>query len=81
MKLQQKGSNQTELTLNDWYVLFSYQTPVVAIRRSTDTLYVTEKHWSRTTSRHINKYLADFNYPQDAVRKPQEFFDDLVGGA
>lgn len=81
MKLQVKGRNQMELMLNDWYVFFSYQTPVVAIRRSTDSLYVTEKYWSHTTTRHINKYLADLNYPQDAVKKPQSFFDDLVGGA
>lgn len=78
MELTQHGSNQTELKLNDWYVFFSYKTPVVAIDRCNDTVYVTEKKWSRTTSRHINNYLKTLVYPEDFKLCAQAFLDDLV---
>ena len=71
MKLKQLGSNQTELVLNDGtQVLFSYETPVACW--IDEQFYRTDKQWSQTTSRHINKWA---HLP---VRKPQSFFDVLA---
>jgi hypothetical protein len=74
MKLKQLGSNQTELVLNDGtQVLFSYETPVACWIEG--QFYRTDKKWSQTTSRHINKWA------HCALNKPQSFFDALVLGA
>ena len=71
MKLKQLGSNQTELVLNDGtQVLFSYETPVACWIDG--QFYRTDKKWSQTTSRHINKWA------HCALSKPQSFFDVLV---
>lgn len=57
MKLHPLGSNQTQITTDDWVILFSYQTPVAAQNRHNGQQIATRKKWSRTTSRHINKWL------------------------
>lgn len=82
MKLQQVGSNQTKLVLNDGTeVFFSYETPVAALVRE-ETLegtrwhqYKTDTYYSRTTSKHINQWN-----PRGGAYgiKPQSFFDALV---
>jgi len=56
MKLTPIGSNQNMITTNKGdQVLFSYQTPVAAY---VDGEYIrTSTKWSRTTSRHITKWL------------------------
>lgn len=77
MKLNPIGSNQTELTLTNVVILFSYKTPVAAIIRSTGEAFRTAHKWSRTTSKHINSWLGDMN----ATEKPQEYFDNLVDEA
>lgn len=75
MQVKNVGSNMTELSLTDGtVVLFSYETPVAAEWRG--SLYKTEKKWSQTTTRHINKWLEG-RTAQDAY---QTFFDDLVRG-
>jgi hypothetical protein len=73
MKVNPIGPNQTELTLNEGntLVLFSYQTPVAAFVDG--KAYRTEKKWSATTSKHINRWLDG----EDAEEKPQAFFDAL----
>lgn len=80
MNLTPMGSNKTELKLNDWFVFFSYRTPVAAIDRRTGKAYRTEKKWSVTTSKHITQYFQSLNKPDAAnvELKPQEFFDKLV---
>lgn len=59
MKIKQIASNMTELTLNNGTrVLFSYETPV-AYSYITDKgreTYKTSTYYSRTTSKHINKW-------------------------
>ncbi len=57
MKLTPIAANQTEVSYNDGtQVFFSYQTPVAAYLPERG--YVrTAKFWSKTTSRHINKWL------------------------
>tara|TARA_Y100000361_G_C11084426_1_gene302909 strand:- start:496 stop:723 length:228 start_codon:yes stop_codon:yes gene_type:complete len=56
MRIKPIASNQTELHMEDGtVVLFSYETPVAAYLPECG--YVkTSKHWSKTTSRHINKW-------------------------
>jgi hypothetical protein len=75
MKLIPLGSNQNLVRLNSGVeVLFSYRTPVAAFVPGTG--YVRTNHnWSRTTSKHINRWLG--KYPCGAV--DQSFLDNLVG--
>lgn len=73
MKLKPIQSNMTELTLNDGtQVLFSYQTPVACWVDG--QFYKTDKKWSVTTTRHINKWT------HLAISKPQAYFDALTQG-
>lgn len=73
MKVKSIGANQTELTLaNGDQVFFSYETPVAAIVDGRS--YKTEKKFSSTTTRHLNKWLGRLN----ATEKPQNFFESLV---
>lgn len=77
MKLKPLGANQNEVTLADGTViLFSYETPVAATQNG--MAYRTEKHWSRTTSKHINRWLQGW---PGARSMPQSFFDQLGRGA
>lgn len=74
MKLSIVGSNMTVLTLGDrTQVLFSYETPVAAQLPHGDYV-VTMQYYSKTTARHIRKWL-------DGVKAepcPQEWLDQLV---
>ena len=61
MKLTPIATNQTELSFtNGAQVFFSYKTPVAAYCPLRGYIR-TEKFWSVTTSRHINKWLKDVN--------------------
>lgn len=74
MNLKPIASNMTEVTINEnLVVLFSYQTPVAAMTQ--DGYIKTEKFWSKTTSRHINKWLPEGGR---VTVKPQEYFNGLV---
>ncbi len=57
LKIRSLGSNQTELTIGETLMLFSYQTPVVAYVPGRGWLR-TREHYSRTTSKHINKWIG-----------------------
>ena len=61
MKLTPIAANQTEVSINDGtQIFFSYRTPVAAYLPERG--YVrTERFWSKTTSRHINKWLQGVN--------------------
>jgi hypothetical protein len=73
MQLKPIQSNMTELTLNDGtQVLFSYQTPVACWKDG--EFFKTDKKWSNTTTRHINKWT------HLATAKPQSYFDELTQG-
>lgn len=73
MKLNPIGSNCNEVEIGDVTILFSYRTPVAA--QTADGFYVrTDKHWSVTTSRHINKWLSGAR----CEVKPQSYFDGLT---
>tara|TARA_B100001989_G_scaffold121467_1_gene85611 strand:+ start:458 stop:688 length:231 start_codon:yes stop_codon:yes gene_type:complete len=74
MQLQRLGYNQTQITLADGHqVFFSYETPVAA-RTPDYKYYRTDRKWSVTTSRHINKWLEGVK----ATTMPQQFFDTLA---
>lgn len=73
MKLNTIAANQNEVTLgNGKTVFFSYNTAVAAIVDG--KAYRTEKRWSVTTSKHINKWLNG----APAEEKPQAWFDALT---
>ena len=46
----------TELTFSDKSVLFSYKTPVAG--HDSDGPFRTDQQYSKTTTKHINKYLG-----------------------
>ena len=75
MQLTPIAANQTSVTFNDGTeVFFSYRTPVAAYLPSKG--YVkTEKFYSVTTSRHINKYLPT----KDVPTVSEEFLVQLSG--
>ena len=76
MKLYQKGSNMTELDLGFAQVFFSYETPVAA-RLTDGSLVRTERWYSATTSKHINKWLEGY----DALTVSQYRIDCLLTSA
>jgi len=85
MRVKNIGSNMTEIQTDKGLVLVSYATPVAAYYDNGmggQGLFVTEQYWSRTTSRHINKWTkTGFHSADDVIKKPQGFFDRLLEGA
>lgn len=72
MKLKPIKANMTELHLaNGDVVLFSYETPVAA--RTMEGPFKTDKHWSATTTRHINAWGG-----KEWPTRTQAFFDGLI---
>tara|TARA_R100001463_G_scaffold110490_1_gene165244 strand:- start:20 stop:286 length:267 start_codon:yes stop_codon:yes gene_type:complete len=80
MKLQSFAANRTLLTFDDGTeILFSYETPVAGY--SNELGYVrTDKWYSSTTTRHINKYLYNGSSTLTVTFKevPQETINNLV---
>ena len=76
MKLTPIAANRTQLNLNDGtQVFFSYKTPVAAYCPLRGYIR-TDKFWSTTTSRHINKWLGGIN---EVTKVSQEMLEELVG--
>lgn len=61
MKIKPAGSNMTEVEIDGTTVLVSYSTPVAAFVPGQGVLR-TEKWFSRTTSKHITKWI-NANFP------------------
>ena len=79
MKINNVGSNMTELVTNSGAViLFSYSTPVAALLPSGQYIR-TEKKYSVTTTRHINKWLQGVS--ADVETRSAEFISNLTGAA
>ena len=57
MKVKSIGSNQTEVSANGCRVLYSYETPV-ALEAPSGKYYKTDRKWSVTTSKHINRFVG-----------------------
>ena len=75
MQLTPIASNMTEIETDDARILFSYRTPVAAYVFGVG--YVkTDKWWSVTTSRHINKWTDNCTVKEVS----QTFLDKLVQG-
>jgi len=74
MRIQNIGSNQTVITLaNGNQILVSYSVPVAAFIVGRGYIK-TEQYYSKTTSKHINKWTG----AKDAPTMPQSFFDSLL---
>ena len=80
MKLTPIDANRNVVTFNDGTeVFFSYETPVAGY--SNELGYIrTKTYYSRTTSRHINKYLDANNHNLDVhfTSVDQDVIDNLV---
>ncbi len=76
MQLTPLASNMTEVETEDARILFSYRTPVAAYVFGKG--YVkTDKFWSVTTSRHINKWMGS-QTAKDCALMLQSDLDNLV---
>jgi len=76
MRLKPIGPNVNEVTVGELTVLFSYQTPVAAFVPGEGYL-VTDKKWSNTTTRHINKWLASMGVDR-ATKVSQERLNTIT---
>ena len=75
MKLKPIALNMTELTFNNGVtILFSYETPVAGY--GFNGAFRTDKHYSSTTTKHINKYLGGKGIGRKVT---QNYIDSLVG--
>ena len=80
MQLNRIGNNETVVSFaSGTEILYSYDTPVAGRRIVDGALQVfkTDKKWSVTTSKHINKYLKTFN--AEAVELPQNEISTIAG--
>jgi len=79
MKLAPIASNMTQLELTDGTtILFSYTTPVAA--QIPGFGYIrTEEFFSRTTNKHISKWImANGGVPTEATKVEQSMLESLV---
>ena len=77
MQLKLIGANQTEITfLDESQIFFSYEQAVCV--RNGDGCFVTTEKYSRTTSKHINNWVANLSNIIKMV--PQSEIDNLVNG-
>ena len=74
MQLTPIASNMTEVETSEARILFSYRTPVAAYVYG-DGFVRTEKWWSVTTSRHINKWLPENGTVKEVT---QTYLDNFV---
>jgi hypothetical protein len=72
MKIKSIGKNKTELHINDKIIFISYETPVAACIDG--QFFKTDKKWSVTTSKHINKWIDG----REHEIRSQAFFDNLI---
>ena len=81
MKVQQVGSNQTEVTLADGTcILYSYATPVAALVPGKGWIR-TAQQWSATTTKHVNAWIRKNRGTYvigDVASVPQWDLDQLV---
>ena len=74
MKVKNNGSNVTEVKTEKATILISYSTPVACCMDDGIGFFRTNKKWSKTTSKHINKWLGGV----EAAERDQTFFDNLI---
>jgi UTP-glucose-1-phosphate uridylyltransferase len=76
LKRIKKGQSQELQLKNGDSLLISYSTVVAACVAG--KRYRTDKHWSPTTSKHINQWLKQWSDTAMAESRPQEWFDSLI---
>ena len=76
MQLTPIASNMPEVETSEARILFSYRTPVAAYVFG-EGFVRTEKWWSVTTSRHINKWIGKDVTTEEVS---QTYLDNLVQG-
>tara|TARA_R100000315_G_C5222436_1_gene134068 strand:- start:1084 stop:1311 length:228 start_codon:yes stop_codon:yes gene_type:complete len=67
------ASNMKELIVNGVSILFSYETPVAGW--DNEGAFKTEEKYSKTTTRHVNKYLGGKDIGRTVS---QEYINNLV---
>ena len=79
MTVKSIAANQTELHFHSTgsIVFFSYETPVACFVPGKG-IYRTEKKWSATTTRHINKFIERTNPASTVTLVPQNVVDSFV---
>ena len=79
MNVKSLAANQTQVTLANGTILFvSYETPVAAFIPGRGIVR-TEKKWSNTTTRHINKWIANTAPRATVSFEDQSFFNSFLG--
>jgi hypothetical protein len=58
VRLSTYGANQNEVTIGDVSLFFSYET-LVAMHIQGHGYLRSGKSWSKTTTRHVNKWIGD----------------------
>lgn len=77
MRLKSIAKNQTEVTVNDFTILFSYETPVAFINIC--KAGKTNEFYSQTTTKHINAFFRRHNIdPKNVKLVPQDKIDQLL---
>jgi hypothetical protein len=66
MKIKTISKNLNILSNGYIALCFSYETPVAGYSPDIG-FFKTKKFWSTTTTKHINKFLAEYNVPNNKV--------------
>lgn len=74
MTVNRSEPNKMEITVGDYKVFVSYQTPVACIDLRNGQAYRTTTTHSKTTSKHIAQWLRGRTF----IACPQAMFDDLL---
>lgn len=61
MKVIENTSNYIEIELNNKIYLISYTTKVAIYNKSTKVIKTTKRFYSKTTSKHINKFINKYS--------------------
>jgi len=78
MKLISIAHNMRVLELDDGTeILFSYSMPVAG-NNNLSGFFVTDALYSRTTTRHISRYLSQYDLGEGAKRISQAAIDQMV---
>ncbi len=68
-----------EIETSHHFILVSYTTPVAIIEKATGKAYRTKRHWSVTTTRHINSWSRPTSFEKE--QPEQEWFDNTLSYA
>jgi hypothetical protein len=79
MKIKSIAANQTEIQLNNGTIVFvSYETPIAAFIPGRGIVKTNVKY-SNTTTKHVNKWIADTAPSATVSIEDQAFFNILIG--